>query len=155
MLTVVMLKNLSSGGSVPDRLLHDLHRVGALHLEAIRLAAAVGAKRRSLVELHLDVVVAGLGVVGDPVQRRSTADEVEPIVAEREQDHVTDHVTGRCARHEVLGLPDLEAVEAVDREVREQLSGVGALHREVGHVERLVEEDAGLLPGLVARPASW
>ena len=69
-----------------------------------------------------------------------------------EEDHVADHVAVGRARDEVLRLVDGEALEAVDGELGEQLERVRALHREVGHVVRLVEEHAGLLPGRLLVP---
>ena len=135
------------GRRTAEQLLDHLHRVRALHLEAVRPAAPVRAERPALVELHLHVVPAGLGVIRDPVQRRRATDEVEPILLEVEEDHVADHVAVRRTGHEVLRPVDAEAVEAVDREMGQQLQGVRALHRQVGHVVRLVVEDARLLPG--------
>ena len=129
-----------------ERPLDHLHRVRALQLEAIRPAAPVAAQQRPDVELELHVVAAGLGVVGDPVQRGRAADEVEPVLLEVKEDHVADHVALRRARHEVLRPVDAEALEAVDRETREQRRRVRPLHRQIVHVVRLVEEDAGLLP---------
>ena len=86
-----------------ERLLDHLHRVRTLHLEAVRPAAPVRAQCGPQVEVDRDVVSAGLGVVDDPVERRSPADEVEAVVAEREEDDVADDVSVRAAGHEVLG----------------------------------------------------
>ena len=135
-----------------EQLLDHLHRVRALHLEPVGPAAAVAAQRTPLVELDLHVEPARLGVVGDPVERRGAADEVEPVLGEMEEDHVADHVAVGRARDEVLGLVDGEALEAVDGQPGEQLERVRALHREVGHVVRLVVEHAGLLPGRLLVP---
>ena len=148
--TVVMLKNLSSGGRAAEHPLDHAHRVRPLNLEAVRLAAPVRAQRRALVERDLDVIAARLGVVGDPVERGRTADEVEAVLGEVEEDHVADHVAVGRARHEVLGLVDAEVLEAVDgRGCESRFSASGPFDREIGHVVRLVEEDAGRLPGLL------
>ena len=71
------------------------------------------------------------------------------FVGEREQDDVADHVAVRGAWHEVLRAVGDEPVEAVDGEPGEQLERVRALDRQVGHVVRLVEEDACPLPCLL------
>ena len=107
---------------------------------------------RPHVELELHVVAAGLGVEGDPVHRGRAADEVEPVLLELEEDHVADHVALRGARHEVLRPVDAEALEAVDRETREQGRRVRPFHRQIVHVVRLVEEDARLLPRALLVP---
>ena len=130
-----------------ERLFDHLHRARALHLEAIGSASAVGAQGCPQVEVDRDVVSARLRVVDDPVEHGSPADEVEALVSQREQDDVSDDVPVRAARHEVLGSVAGESVEAVDREVREQPARVRALHCQVVHVVREIEEDAGLLPG--------
>jgi hypothetical protein len=63
------------------------------------------------------------------------------------QDHVADDVTVVIAGDELLSLARTEVVEAVHAEHREHLERVGALHVHVGHVVRLIEEDAGVPPG--------
>ena len=134
-------------GGPAEQLLDHGHRVRALHLEAVGLAAPVGAERAALVERDAHVVAARLGVVGDPVQRGGAADEVVPVLGQEEEDHVADHVAVGRAGHEVLRPVHGEPVEAVHGQAGEQRRRVRALDREVGHVVRLVEEDAGLLPG--------
>jgi hypothetical protein len=57
-----------------ERALDHGHRVRALHLEPVGTPAAVRPQGRPLVELELHVIPAGLGVVGDPVQRRRAPD---------------------------------------------------------------------------------
>jgi hypothetical protein len=80
------------------------------------------------------------------LRRRRPADQLEAVVAEREQDDVSDHAAVGAARHEVLSPIARVSVEAVDGELREQPERVRALHGQVVHVVREVEEDAGLLP---------
>ena len=132
-----------------DHLLQHLHRVRALKLEAIRLAVErVGPRRRTLVERDLHVVAAGGRVELDPVEHRDAAHEIELVFSEVEQDHVADHVAVVAAGDELLGLVDGEVGEAVDAQPCEQLHGVRSFNSQVGHVVRLVEEHAGLLPRL-------
>ncbi len=69
-----------------------------------------------------------------------------------EEDHVADHVALGRAGDEVLRPVDAEALEAVHGEVREQLPGVRPFHRQIGHVVRLVVEDARPLPGELLVP---
>ena len=80
------------------------------------------------------------------------ADEVERVLRESEEDHVADHVALGRAGNEVLRLARHEAVEAVDGEPGEKRERVGACHGQLGHVERLVEEDARVLPGELLVP---
>ena len=74
------VEELQLGWLRAERAGDHVHRVRALHLEAVMLAPSVGAKRAPLVERHLHVVAAGLRVVGDPVQHRSAADKIELVV---------------------------------------------------------------------------
>ena len=143
------VEELQLGRRLAEHLLDHLHRVRALHLEAVVLAAPVGSQRRALVELDRHVVAARLGVVRHPVERRCAPDEVVGVLGQGEQDHIADDVALGRAGDEVLGLAGREAVEAVDAEPGEQGQRVGAFHGELRHVERLVEEDAGLLPRLL------
>ena len=50
-------------------------------------------------------------------------------------------------RDELLGHVDREVRDAVDREVADQLEGVGTLDVEVGHVVRLIEQHGRATPG--------
>jgi hypothetical protein len=134
-------------GSVPEGLLDDGHRVGPLHLEAVVPADSVGPQRGALVERDGDVLVAGLRVIGDPVEGRRAADEVVALLVEREEDHVADHVAGRRTRDELLGLAGGEVGEGVDAQPGEERQRAGALHHQLGHVVALVVEHARLLPG--------
>ena len=147
--TSVMWKNRSSGGEEPSAFSITSIAFGPCTWKRydLRRPSVRSAHRWSSSTSH--VVAAGLGVEGDPVQRGSAADEVEPVLLEVEEDHVADHVALRRARHEVLRPVDAEALEAVDREVGEQPQGVRPFHRQIVHVVRLVEEDARLLPGLL------
>ena len=110
------------------------------------LAPPVGSQRGPLIERHLHVVAAGLRVIGDPVQHRCATDEVELLGREVKQDDVADHVAVGGARHELLGLVDLEVVEGVHAQPRQQGHRVRPLDGQLGHVERLVVEHAGVLP---------
>ncbi len=130
-----------------DRLDH-LHGVGALDLEAVGLAARrIGPAHGALVQLDLDVVAAGLGVEADPVQHWNTADQIELVLAQIEQDDVADNIAVIAARHELLGFVDGEILQAVDAQIGQQLQGARAFHQQVGHMVGLVEQNAGLLPG--------
>ena len=149
MVSVGHVEELQFAGRLADRLLDHLHGVRALDLEAIGLALAVGAQSRALVEFDLHVVLAGRGVEHHPVQRRRAADQIELVRGEIEQDDVADHVAFGRDRHELLGLVRLEALVAVHRQIREQLQRIRSFDREIGHVIGLVEQHAGVLPGLL------
>ena len=75
--TRVVWKKRRSRRRLAERPLDHLHRVRALQLEAVRLAAAVAPSAAPLVELDLDVEASRLGAVRHPVQRRRAAHEVE------------------------------------------------------------------------------
>jgi hypothetical protein len=75
-----------------------------------------------------------------------TPDEVESIFIEIKEDRITDHITIMVTRNKLLGLIDLEALKAIDPEIGEQLEGVRTLHIKIGHVVRLIEKSAALLP---------
>ena len=105
------------------------------------MRAAVRSSRSSL-----HVVAAGLAVVLHPVVHRRPADQVEPVLFEVEQDDVADDVAVVIAGDVLLGLVRAEILEGVHAEVLEDLRRVRSLHVHVGHVVRLVEQDAGLPP---------
>ena len=95
--TVVMLKNFSSGAGPPSAFSITAIAFGPwtwnrydLRRPSVRIAQRWSSST-------VDVVAAGLRVVGDPVQRRRAADEVERVLAEVEEDHVADHVALRRA----------------------------------------------------------
>ena len=137
-------------------LLEDLPRVRALHLEPPELPGhglAHRPHRRAVVLLDLDVVAARLRLELQPVRCRGAADEHERVLGEVEQDAVPDDLPGGRGRDVLLRHVDREALDAVDRRVRDQLQGVGAFEEEVDHVVRLVVEHRGLAPGaLLAAP---
>src|SRR5215471_18934915 len=121
-------EELDLGHRAAVELLDDLPRVRALDLKAIRdpvdrLALRIAG--RAIVLLDLDLVLAGLGVELDPVRGRRTADEHELVLLEVEQDAVADHVAAVATWHELLRAVHREVVEAVDRELREELKRVG------------------------------
>ena len=117
-----------SGNAAAVELLDDVLRVRTLDLVAVELAEdrlAHGPRRRTVVVLDLDVIVAGLGVELDPVRGRVAADEDQGVLGEIEQDAVADHLAVVVARRELLGLVDGEVLERVGREVRQQLQRIG------------------------------
>ncbi len=74
------------------------------------------------------------------------------FVFEPKENHVADHVTVVIADDILLGLVRTEILECVDAEVGQQLQGVRTFHIHVGHVIRLVEQNARLLPGALLIP---
>jgi hypothetical protein len=64
-----------------------------------------------------------------------------------EQDAVANNLPAVIAGHELLGLVDAESVEAVDRQMREQLACARTLDEQIHHVVRLIEQHRGLAPG--------
>ena len=123
-------------------------RVRSLHLIAVglphdRTRPCDGA----LVPFDPDVVLAGLAVVLDPVVHRRASDQIESVLFEVKEDDVADHVAVVIAGDELLGLARSEILEAVHAEHGEHLERVRSLHVHVGHVVRLVEQDARVPPG--------
>ncbi len=136
-----------------EHLLHDLHRVRSLDLEAVRAANHRARPRdRALVTLAGNIVTAGLRVELHPVVHRRTADQVEAVAAQVRQHDVADHVAVVVTGDELLRLVGLEALEAVDAQVGEELQSVRTFHIHVGHVIGLVEEHTGFLPGALFIP---
>src|SRR5258708_19792158 len=62
------------------------------------------------------------------------------------------HIAVPVHRDILLGLVDLETLEAIDAELFQQLEGVRARHVHVGHVVGLVEQHGGLLPRALLVP---
>ena len=65
------------------------------------------------------------------------------------QNPVADHIAVVAAGNELLGAVDRELRKAIDRQMGEQLEGVGPLDEQIHHVVGLIEEHAGLPPGLL------
>jgi hypothetical protein len=72
-------------------------------------------------------------VVAQPVRGGVPADPHELVLVQVKQDPVADHVAGRGARHELLGLVDREVGHAVDPGVLDELERVRALEVKVDH----------------------
>ena len=145
----VHVEELDVGNRAAVQLLDQLGGVGPLNLEAVVAAddgLASGAPRRAVVLRRRDVESAGLGVELNPVRRRRAPDEQQAVLGQVEQNAVADDVAVIRARNELLGAIDGEALEAVGRQIREQLQGIRALDVLLDHVVRLVEQDAGVSP---------
>jgi hypothetical protein len=89
------------------------------------------------------------GVELDPVRHGGPADHADLVLGVAEEDGVADHVAVVIAGHDLLGLVRPEVLQRVDRDIGEQAPDVRALEIDVLHVEGLVEEDDGVLPGLL------
>jgi hypothetical protein len=82
-----------------------------------------------------------------PVHGGGAADEQQLVLAQMEQDAVTDHVPGVARRHHLLGAVHREVGEAVESREAAQLERVRPLERELGHVVALIEQHGGVAPG--------
>ncbi len=142
------VEELQVRGLLAEHLLHGLHRVRALDLEPVLPAGPLGpcALHGALVTLQHDVVAARLRMELHPVVHRRATDDVESLPAQVSQNDVADDVAVVAARDELLRLVRLEALDAVDAEIRDELQCILALDVHVRHVIGLVEEHAGLLP---------
>jgi hypothetical protein len=103
-------------------------------------------RSRSFIPRHLGVVAAGLAIVLNPIVNRRTANQVENIRFQAEQNDIPDDVPLVIAGDELLGLVRAEVLKRVDSEVGQQFQRIRTLHVHVGHVIRLVKQNAGLLP---------
>ena len=142
------VEELDLGQRAAVRLLEHLHRGRALHLEAVELATFL-VHGRAFVAMERHVVVAGLGVVLNPVVRGRAADEADHVLLEVEEDRVADHVAVVVDGRELLRLVDAEVLEGVDAGRLEEPDHVRALDGQVGHVVRLVEQRGGVAPRML------
>ncbi|UUT34758.1 hypothetical protein L2X98_30360 [Microbacterium elymi] len=133
------MEELDLGQRAAVDLLQDLAGGRALQLKPIELACA-GHDDRALVPTELDVPAASLGVELHPAQCRRPAHDAHQVLAEAEQDGVSDHVAVRTHRYQLLRLHRAESAERVRAQVREQPEHVRSLHDEVGHVLRQVHQ---------------
>jgi hypothetical protein len=78
---------------------------------------------------------------------RRPSDKIEFIFIQIKENGIANHIAIMAAGNKLLGLVDFEIFKAIDAKIGEQLESVGALHVEVRHVVRLVEESTGFLPG--------
>ncbi len=113
---------------------------------------AEGAPGRAVVVLEVELVVARLAVVAQPVGGGVAAHPDELVIVQVKQDAVADHVAGRSAGHELLGHVHREVGHAVDPDALDQLQRIRALEVEVHHVVRLVEQHRRLPPRLLLAP---
>src|SRR5262249_59741171 len=65
------------------------------------------------------LVAAGLDVVLHPIVSGRTPDQIESILAHREQNRIADDVAVVIARYELLRLIRLEVLKAVDAQIGE------------------------------------
>ena len=101
----------------------------------------------SLVPFRRRLVAASLQVVLHPVVSGRTPDEIEFILVQIKENRIANHVSIMIAGDKLLGLIDLEILEAIDTQIGEQFERIGTLDIEIGHVVGLVEKSAGFPPG--------
>src|SRR5678815_3918610 len=117
-----------------------LRSIGALDLISVESTNDRHiADDRSFISGECDVIPSGFGVVLHPVVNRGPADEQQTILREMKEDGVADDVSVVVASNELLGLVDGEIRKRVDTSRRQQLEGVGAINKHVGHVVGLVK----------------
>ena len=134
----------------PNDLLDEFHRIGTLNLVSIRLTDNRTLSRNgALVQFEPDVVAAGLRVVPNPIVNRRTADDVEQVLGQMNENHIADHVSVVVAHDELLGFVHVEIFKTIDAEVGEKLQRARSLNIHVRHVIGLVEENTRVLPGVL------
>ena len=143
--------DLGNGRSI--ELVEELAGVGPLNLIPVKPAHDRNVPGDGpLVSLQLDFVFAGFGVILNPVVNRGPADEQQLIFAKVKEDGVANHMSVVAASDELLRLVDRIILEAVDAGRRHQLDRVRAFDPHVGHVVRLIEQHARLLPRALLIP---
>src|SRR5438874_9210785 len=88
----------------------------------------------------------------NPIVNGGPADKEQFILVEIKEDGVADDVPIVITSDKLFGFVDREIRKAVDAGSGQQFERVGALNPHVGHVVRLVEKNAGLLPGALFIP---
>src|SRR5437016_1857205 len=147
------VKEFDVGSRIACHLRDDPHRRRALNLIPVRLPDnRTLSGRGALVPFKRDVVPAGFGVILNPVVNGWTADKIESVLLQANQNYIADQVSVVVAHNELLALIDVESFEAVDPEVGKQLERTGSFNIHVGHVITLVVKNAGALPGLLLVP---
>ncbi len=142
-----MLKNLRSGAGRPVADCDHLRGVRSLQLIAVVAPVLrIRTRHRAFIIAARHALTADLGVEQHPVERRRTADQIELVFRQVEQDHIADHVAIMAAGHELLGLVGRKALETVDAEPVEKRECVRAFHHQFGHVVGLVEQHAAFRP---------
>ena len=93
----------------------DVHGVRALHLIAILFALPGQVGSRAVIDVHLDVVAAGFGMVLNPIPGIRAVYNAEQIVCKGKQNRVADHVAAVVADDDLFGLIASETLVGVDR----------------------------------------
>ena len=105
---------------------------------------------QAFVALDVDFIAASALVVLHPVERRRAPDEAEPVVTQKKENGVSNHVTIVIAGDELFDLVDLEMLKLFrpDRAV----STRPVPRDRVRHVMRLVEKCASRATTLLVAP---
>ncbi|CDO38093.1 hypothetical protein SPHV1_50060 [Novosphingobium sp. KN65.2] len=133
--------------------LDDVPSPGTLDLEApdrARNRFAHGSHRRTIVKFELDIV-ALLGLITQPVRRRSAADVAELFGGEPEDDPIADDMAVRRGRHILLGLIDRPPLGRIDHRIGQKLEGIFSADVQIHHVVGLIEQNRAVLPGPLFR----
>ena len=126
----------------------DRPGIGTLDFEPVPFAPAL-VVQRAHVEVEGDVKPLFPGMIHDPVGIAGLVDDIGFVFLEDEYDRVADHIAIRRAVNELLGEIALPVGHRIDRQVLAQFPGVRTLDIQIGHVERLVEQDRAVAPGLL------
>ena len=99
-----------------------------------------------LVPLRRRLVASSLYVILHPIQSRRASHQVEFVFVQIKEDRVANDITIVVTGDKLLRLIDLEILEAIYAKIREHLQRIRAIQIQIGHMVRLVEKRAGLLP---------
>ena len=135
------------------QLFEQLPRLRPLQLEPERLAG-IRIGYRSLVTMDRNVVPSRLCVELHPVGHRRPANDVELVIIQSEENHVSDEVSVGVAGDQLLRLVATEVGEGVHPQIGNQPLCVGAFHVQISHVIGLIHECDTFPPGTLFTLAS-
>ena len=131
-------------------LLDDLERVRTLQLVAVQRGVALTCEGVVVTD-ELDIPIAGLDVVLDPVRKRR-GHQVVVVLAELEENAVADHVAAVVHRDQLLRATGLVRGRRVRADPGEEVRGVRAGDEQIRHVVGLIQQRDRVPPGGLFAP---
>lgn len=139
-------------------LLEDLRGIRSLDLVAVvgaKHTLAFRPRRRPRIMLDTHIPLAIGSAEHQPARGRSAADEDELVLTLAENDVVTNDVTIRSYRNEMLGAVEIEIRKGVDAVIGKEFLRIGPFNDQFVHVVGLVKQHGTLAPcGLLGTPVA-
>src|SRR5207245_8960427 len=101
---------------------------------------------RPLVSFYLSLIAASFRVELHPIGRGRSPDKIEFVVVQMKENGIANDVAVVVAGNKLLGLIDLESLEAVYTQIRKQLECNRTLDVKISHMVRLIEKSTGVPP---------